>query len=254
MTDHNSTSSRITRQSFTHQIRFTSSSSAASLNVDPVNSSSFFGAQVSNMANIYNEFRCVKIIVRMKPNQITDVVASNGSSQTSLYIGYSPVPPATSPSTATEICQLDDNAIIVSGQNHETVFKLGRKQLMGLRLLKWYHQDTTPNTVTDMQGRIFYIAAGTNSTTWVQQWHVQSVWEFRAPVPFGLFMKSLVESKQTICVDSKSQVSDDGDTPADPPGTAPPMAICLPRADHLERIYTPVELSSLKLLLTKLPA
>ncbi len=249
MTDHNSSKSRVTKQSFTHQIRFTSSSSVNSINVDPVNSTSFFGSQVANMANLYNEFRCVGIKLTMYPHQIIDP-AANANNQTSLAIGYSPVPPATSPSTVTEVCQLDDVAIITSGQTLPVKFVLGRKQLMGLRLLKWYHQDVTPNTVTDMQGRIFYAAHGTNSTTWTIQWLVQSVWEFRAPVPFGLFLEKFQDQKEVkerpATDDESSLVLVDE---VGPPGVSPAVPF-QPTPQQLESLYSPSELSILKKLLS----
>ncbi len=235
MTDHNQSRSRVTKQTFSHEIRFSSSASVASINVDPVNSTSFFGSQVSNMANLYNEFRCTSIKVTVYPNIVTN--NDTGANATSLYMGYTPVPPASSPASATDICQLSDVFIYTSGMSYPSSFVIGKKSLLGLRLLKWYHQDTTPNTVTDMQGRIFYVAAGTNSTSWVQQWLVQSTWEFRAPVPFGEYLK-----KHALpSVDSKEQLP--------PPGVVPPPSTTVEEdPSQPSTIFTPSQLFALDLL------
>lgn len=254
MTDHNSNKSRVVKQAFTNEIRFQSSATAASINVDPVNSTTFFGSQVANMANLYNEFRCVGIRVSIYPNQVDDSGTPTGANQTSIYLGYCPVPPASSPSTKGDICQLNDVCISTTGMSVPIHFSLGKRQLLGMRLLKWYHQDTTPNTVTDMQGRIFYIASGTNSSTWVQQWLVQSVWEFRAPVPFGLFLSKVPlprKPSETKTVDTTTT-----DPDLDPPPGEPVTVSAIEKShdvdyELLEQHFSPQELLKLKAVLDK---
>ncbi len=214
MTDHNTQNGKVVKQTFTNVKRFTLSSTVASVNIDPVNSTSLFGSQVANMANLYQEFRCVGIKITLMPNP-TDAGAT-GNTSTFLIIGHVPVESSSAPASATDVSQLSDVAVLTSGHSYPVTFRLNRKLLLSMRLQRWFHIDTTPNVTTDMQGALYYVASGTNSTTWVSTWLIQSMWEFRAPVPFGLFAK--------IAARIEDQKELEGPTIDDPPGISQPQA------------------------------
>lgn len=198
MTEHSdSKRGKFVKQAFSFFTRFTSSASVATINLDPVNSTTFFGTSVSNMANLYQEFRLVGLRVHMYPNP-TASAASNQS--TALVIGHANQSSATAPTSVADISALSDCAVLTSGMTVPAVFKLGKKGLLANTVMKWFHVDVTPNTVTDMQGRIYYAATGTDSGTWVQNWLVHSVWEFRSPVPFGLFLDRARDQKSPVDV------------------------------------------------------
>lgn len=237
MTDHNQ-NRRPVRQSFTHLDRITVGSAVGVVNIDPVNNSTFYGVEVANMAHLYQEFRLVRLKVTMYPT----LIASDASTdQTSFIMGHANMACSVAPSTAVEVSHLSDVAMITSGMSVPTHFVLNRKQLLGNAALKWYHVDTSPDVVTDMQGRIYLCGFGTHAATWVLALLVESVWEFKSPVSFGQFLTRF-NSLRAQAEDHKDDASDS--TVVVSPASPPPGL--LPHSSQLEAVFSPAELLRLK--------
>lgn len=176
----------IVRQSFTFATRFAASASITSVSFDPVNSSTLFGAEVSNLANLFQEYRCINFKLIIYPAK-SEAVA-NGSSDTGLAVGWRPMKSASGASTAANVMASAKSVYVTDSLTEPIVFTIGRKQLMKAMLTKWLHVDTSPFSDTCTHGTIDYIAQGTNSSSAIWTWVVQSTWEFQCPVPFGQFL------------------------------------------------------------------
>lgn len=177
----------------THVTRFTAVGSATAVNVDPVNSTSLFGSSVANMANLYQEFRCIRIRIRVAP--FAESPSATGNNETLCVLGYTPATSASAPSTVDDVASLSQVAVQASGCAEFQTLVLNKGDLLGPARQKWYHTDTTPDPDTAVQGRIHYIFSGSNSTTLVTTWMVSSEWEFKGPVAFGQFLDQKDESK-----------------------------------------------------------
>lgn len=194
------------------------------------------------MANLYNEFRCVRIKVTMYPSA---VISDAPTDQTSFIIGHANLACSVAPSTAVDVSHLSDVAMTTTGMTVPTHFNLSRKQLLGNAAMKWYHTDTTPDVVTDVQGRLYLCGFGTHAATWVLALLVESVWEFRSPVSFGQFLAKFKSSPKSE--DSKSD-DDTSSTVIVQACSASPPGICA-NSQHLEAVFTPAELNRLKSVL-----
>lgn len=199
----NQNSKKPVRQAFAHCIRFTASSTAARVDVNPVEAgaSTFFGTSVTNLGNLYEQFRLVDLRVTMFP--LAELPSATGNTHTMVTIGYNPMTSASGLSTHDDIIQLADSSMTASGCMVPVTFRLSRKELFRGKNVKWYHVDDSPDPDTAVQGQIVYVATGSNSTTAVVCWVIRSVWEFRAPVPFGEFVEKVKSNPSAFQADSK---------------------------------------------------
>ncbi len=194
----------VTRRTFTTGYRVVTSGTVAGYNVDPVNSGTFFSPSLVDMGNMYQESRCVSIKIRFFPNPVICLETGTGNIQTSFAIGYTPVSSAVPPSTFNEIVNLSDSAVFTTGCTSPLTFTLGRKQLVSPMLVKWLHNDATPTSDISTQGTLRFIAQGSMSSSWVIQLVVSSTWEFRSPVPYGLYADRIArEVEQRIRGEAK---------------------------------------------------
>jgi len=189
VTSHNA--ARPVRQRFSQLLRFAASGTIKVIDVSPVvaTSVSFFGTQASNMANQFSEFRLNGLSVYLMPFQ--ELPSSTGNVQTLMMMAYVPQVQAAGPGSVSDISNLSDVAVQVSGCTQPMKFHLSKRQLWAGKIVKWLHTDVTPNPETGMQGQIVYASLGTNSGTAEQTWLVVSDWEFRGPVPFGEYLKRI---------------------------------------------------------------
>jgi hypothetical protein len=159
--------------------------------VSPVTSSgaAWFGAEALNLANLYEEFRCVGLDFELLPP--AELHGATGNDSTSFGICWRPMT-QTAPANMQELVDSFASATINSNFTQPGAFKLGPRDLQSSMLGKWLHVDSTPSVAeVATQGRIYYIANGTNSTTMVQEVIVSSTWEFRGLVPFGSFLSRI---------------------------------------------------------------
>lgn len=179
------------RQAFCYPLRFTSSSTVAVIDLNPVvtGASTFFGPSLVNFANLYQEFRFVSLEITVYP--FSELPTATGNAATTLCLGFTPLVCASAPATLADCAALSECVLQVSGVSVPIVFRLGRKQLLQGAPVKWFHVDTSPDPDTGLQGQLHYINTGTNSTSLVQTWLVRSVIECRAPVVFGQFLRRM---------------------------------------------------------------
>lgn len=211
------------KQCFSNCIRYVASSTLGSYSIDP-NTSGLFGASLRNMAALYQEVRCVGIKLQILPNLTVDVAASpTGALQTCVVFGHAPLRGST-PASFSEVCQLSNSVALSSGQSVKSVLRLTRKDLLGPMPVKWVHFDGSPSTDTDSQGRIWTVATGSESTTYVVNVLVWSAWEFRSPQPFDLFMRKL---KLSLAEELKSSPEPNYEV-VDDEEKGPPIGVAIP--------------------------
>jgi hypothetical protein len=189
------------RQVFTNYIRLTVGSTATTVDVSPVVASgaAFFGAEALNLANLYEEFRLVALELTINPlnNSIADDV-------TDWAICYRPASQS-APATVAEAIDSYSSCYTNSRLTVPVRWKVNKRQLMSSMLLKWLHVDSTPSVAeTATQGRIYYLAQGTHSTSAVLSFVVKSTWEFKSLVSFGSFLSRSLKSLD-LGQDSKSE-------------------------------------------------
>jgi len=176
------------RQAFTFKSRFTTSATINSFSVDPVNSATAFGVPLITMAKQYQQFRCVGLEITVYPTQVAP--SATGAADTALYIGYRSQRSGNPPSTGADVMESSVVLAHTDGMSVPSVFKIPRKMLTGMMIQPWLHQQVSGTAYeAQQQGDIYYIAEGTNSSTWVQLWVVRSEWEFRGEIPFDQELK-----------------------------------------------------------------
>ncbi len=144
------------------------------------------------------------VLLQLLPNLTVDVAATpSGALATTVVFGHSPLR-GSAPTNFSEVCQLSSCTALSSGQSVKSVLKLNRRDLIGPMPVKWVHFDGSPSTDTDSQGRLWTVATGSESTTYIVSILVKSTWEFRSPQPFDLFMKI---ARSLVAEDEKTEDS-----------------------------------------------
>jgi len=197
------------RQAFVHWLQGAPGAVVTTFDVSPVTSSGtlLFGTNCTTEASLYAEFKCVGIEVTAFPSSHTNTGVTTDA--TAFAIGYSPTAAASAPSSFLNILALSDSAVQTIGCTVPVKFRLTRKMLSRGQQVKWYHQDVTPDVDTCIQGRLYYVCAGTHAADWVCMFLIRSTWEFRGPVSSGQFLERL--RVQNIGQDG----SDSGDCDSD---------------------------------------
>jgi len=171
------------RQTFSYHARFTVPSGINTVGFDPVNSPTLFGSQVQTMSVLYQEFRCVGLKIVIYPAQ--SAATTTGNSETGLAIGWRPMRSANPPLSIDDVMQSTKSVYVTDHLTTPVEFRISTRELRKFMLTKWLHNDVTPATDTCTHGDLYYASVGTNSTTAVWTWMIQSTWEFQAPVPLN---------------------------------------------------------------------
>jgi len=178
-------------------VRYTASSTVGSYSIDPA-TTGLFGSSLRNFAALYQETRCVSIQIQILPNLVVDNSSPpSAANSTMVVFGHAPLRGNT-PASFSEVAQLSSAVAQTSGSTVAARFSLNRADLVGPLITKWVHFDGSPSTDTDSQGRIWTVATGSNSSTWVVNLLVKSTWEFKSPQPFDLFLSHAVKPSYEV--------------------------------------------------------
>lgn len=176
------------RQTFSYHTRFVGSATVAGVDFTPF-SNTFFGPDVANMLNLYQEYRCCGLRVTMYPT--TSLPTSSGNSDTGLAIGWRPMQSGVSPTTVDHIVQSTKFAYMNDALTIPVTFIVTGAELRRHMLTKWLHTTTTGQTELRTHGAIWYADIGTNAGTIVWTWLIESTWEFQSPIPIGQFLTKM---------------------------------------------------------------
>jgi hypothetical protein len=195
----------VVKQRFTEYQRFVVGAALTTVDVSPVTTSgaAWFGPEAANMANLFEEFRLVGLEVLLNPMNEAAVAATS----TDWAICWRPMT-QTAPTSLAE-CLASTAAASVNSKLTEPVrFCVPRRMLLGDMPTKWLHIDSTPSIAEiATQGRLYYVAQGTDSSVAVVSLEIRSEWEFRAIVPFGQFLKRLSFQLKTLTPDEEDEKS-----------------------------------------------
>jgi hypothetical protein len=143
-------------------------------------STAFFGQEVWNQANLYQEYRCVGLEVVIPPLPSTSTV-----------IAYAPQAPISGVTTYSDAFELSDVCWQPAGTTVCEKFKLTRKNLKRMMVMPWLHVNSTSGTNQEAREQGVLAIAFSANTTAYGPYLVKSQWEFRGPVPFGEFVDRL---------------------------------------------------------------